>query len=55
MKIDIYTRIVLTVIAVSLLAIAGQGFIPDAMAAASGYRCSGTLIGSILNFTCAAS
>jgi len=32
MKIDPYTKIVLTVIAESLLVIAGQGFIPNAIA-----------------------
>ena len=51
MKTDSYTKVVLTVIAVCLLVIAGQGIIPDAIAA-SNYSCNGTLIGSILNFTC---
>ena len=42
MKIDPYTKIVLTVIAISLLVIAGQSFIPDAIAAGY-YKCSGDI------------
>ena len=51
MKTDSYTKVVLTVIAVCLLVIAGQGFIPDAIAASS-YTCNGTLIEPILQFIC---
>ncbi len=58
MKIDPYTKIVLTVIAASLLVIAGQGFIPNAIAGGF-YTCSGKLespspiaIGQKISFDC---
>ena len=48
MNIDLYTNIVLTVIAICLLIIAGQGFIPNAIAHGSGgFDCRGKITGSM--------